>query len=169
MPLLLFIIAGCAGPISPEVRKEADKNLEFVKVLEKPSSFRGSVVIWGGVIMRVVTRSGGSDLFLWETPLDYRGRPGGRENSEGEFIARTSESLDPKIYARGRRITVAGEITGEELGSSNDRPYLYPVIKIRESHLWEQNAPAVQLYWGKRPYYWPDEFTSDREYRGPLP
>jgi outer membrane lipoprotein len=167
--LLLVVISGCVSPISREVRKEANENLEFTKVLQNPLSFRGVVVIWGGVIIKVVNHPGGSDLFLWETPLDLSGRPKGREYSEGEFIAKTSQSLDPQIYTSGRKISVAGEVTGEELGSYNNAPYIYPVIKIRESHLWKTEIPAINWEWGETPYYWPDEFNPDKEHRGPHP
>ena len=60
--LLLVMISGCTSPISREVRKEADENLEFINVLANPVSFHGVVVIWGGVIIIAVNRTGESSL-----------------------------------------------------------------------------------------------------------
>lgn len=101
------MVTGCESVISREVRKEADENLNFVRVLENPTVFHGVVVIWGGVIIRAVNRSGGSALFLRETPLDPGGRPKGIELSEGLFVARTSEFLDPRTYSSRGKVTIA--------------------------------------------------------------
>jgi len=165
--LLLLMISACASPISSEVRKEAKGNLEFITVLENPSSFHGAVVIWGGVIIKTVNRAGESSLFIQETPLNFRGRPKGREFSQGLFIARTPEFLDPQTYLSGRKVTVAGEIIGEKLGKFKDTPYVYPVIKIREIHPWEKED-SIQWDWGKLPFYLPDEFNPDKERHKPL-
>jgi len=125
------------------------------------------VVIWGGVIIKVVNRTGESSLFIQETPLNFSGKPKDREFSQGLFIARTPEFLDPQTYFSGRKVTVAGEIIGEKLGVFKDTPYVYPIIKIREIHTWEKE-PSIQWDWGKLPFYMPDEFKPDEEYREPL-
>ena len=164
--LLLLMISGCASPISSEARKEANGNLEFTKVLENPSSFHGVVVIWGGVIIKAVNRTGESALFIQETPLNFRGRPKGTEFSQGLFIARSPEFLDPQTYFSGRKVTVAGEIIGEELGKFKETPYVYPIIKIREIHPWEKEH-SIQWNWGKLPFYLPNEFNPAEEYRKP--
>ena len=161
------MISGCASPISSEARKEANGNLEFTKVLENPSSFHGVVVIWGGVIIKAVNRRGESSLFIQETPLNFRGRPKGRGSSQGLFIARSPEFLDPQTYISGRRVTVAGEIIGEKLGKFKEAPYVYPIIKIREIHPWEKE-PSIKWDWGRLPFYTPDEFNPEEEQRGPL-
>ncbi len=166
--LISVSMTGCASPISKEVKKEADESISFIKVLENPKAFHGVVVIWGGVIIRAVNHADNKNaLFLWETPLDLRGKPKGEGLSEGMFIARTSEFLDPKAYVSGRKVTIAGEIIGEQLGEYRGVPYVYPVIKIREIHLWEA-VPAIQWNWGRIPFYLPNEFTPDEERTEPL-
>lgn len=124
---------------------------------------RGVVVIWGGVIMKVDNHAGGSDLYLWEMPLDFRGKPKGREFSKGEFIAKSSKFLDPKSYTMQQKVTVAGEITGEELGSYGGLPYVYTVIKIKKIYLWKKEIPTIQWEWGETPYYWPNEISPKLE------
>lgn len=164
--LLLLMISGCTSPISSEVRKEANEDLEFIKVLKNPSSFHGVVVIWGGVIIKAVNHTGESSLFIQETPLSFSGRPKGREFSQGLFIARTPEFLDPQTYFSGRKVTIAGEIIGEELGQFKETPYVYPIIKIREIHHWEKEH-SIWWDWGKLPFYMPDEFNPDKERHKP--
>ena len=165
--LVAGLISGCASPVSREVRKEADENIKFIKVLENPKAFHGVTVIWGGLIVESTSRAGESALFILETARDLRGRPGGWELSEGLFIARTPEFLDPQIYSSGRKVTVAGEIIGEQLGDYQGTPYVYPVIRIREIHPWKD--PVIKWNWGKTPFYLPDEFNPDKEHSGPRP
>jgi outer membrane lipoprotein len=153
--VLLLTSVGCVSPISSQMRQEAAKNLSFGEVLANPGAHNGEVVIWGGVIVKTVSRDHHSDLYLSETPLGVNGRPMGREYSEGEFVAKTSEILDPRAYAEGRQVTVAGEIIGQELGSYHGAPYAYPVIRVKELHLWEETRP-LRWEWWRVPYYSPN-------------
>jgi outer membrane lipoprotein len=164
--LLSILLAGCASPISPRVRQEAARNLAFKEVLANPGAYRGVVVIWGGVIMKTVGRPDQSDLYLSETPLAVSGRPKDREYSEGEFVARSSQILDPKEYVSGRKVTVAGEVVGQELGTYDGAPYAYPVIRVKELHLWEEVAP-LRWEWWKIPYYSPYRFTPQQYQQQP--
>jgi outer membrane lipoprotein len=162
----LLISTGCASPISPQLRQDAAKNLSFATVLANPGAYSGKIVVWGGVIVKIVSRTDGSDLYLSETPLGSNGRPRGREYSEGEFIAKTSEILDPNTYAPEREITVAGEIVGQELGTYLGAPYAYPVIMVKELHLWEK-AQGIRMEWWKVPYYSPYRFTPQQYLQQP--
>jgi outer membrane lipoprotein len=163
--LALVIISGCSYPISKALRNQADENLAFTDVLARPSAYSGVVVIWGGVIVKTVSRPGRSELVLWETPLDSRGKPGGNEFSSGLFMAETSEFLDPKKFSGGRKVTVAGKLAGGETGVYNGKPYLYPLVEIKELHLWPER---IRWNWGRIPYYWPNQYSPTRRYREPL-
>jgi outer membrane lipoprotein len=164
--VMVILLTGCASPISSQVRREAAKNLSFTTVLASPGAHNGEIVIWGGVIVKTMSHANWSDLYLSETPLGLSGRPRGREYSEGEFIAKTSEVLDPHTYAAGRKVTVAGEIIGQELGTYQGAPYAYPVIKVKELHLWEETQP-IRWEWWKLPYYSPYRFTPQQYQQQP--
>jgi outer membrane lipoprotein len=164
--VMVILLTGCASPISSQVRHEAAKNLSFTTVLASPGAHKGEVVIWGGVIEKTVSRADQTDLYLSETPLGLSGRPRGREHSEGEFIAKTSEILDTKAYAAGRKVSVAGEIIGQELGTYHSVPYAYPVIRVKELHLWEETQP-IRWEWWKIPYYSPYRFTPQQYQQQP--
>ncbi len=162
---MMVLISSCSYPISRTVREQAAGDLTFTEVLARPAAYRGVIAVWGGVIMKTVSRPGRSELVLWETPLDYRGRPEDKGFSNGLFIARTSRFLDPVEYSAGRKVTVAGKITGGEPGTYNDEPYLYPVLEIKEVHLWRE---PIKWNWGRIPYYWPNQYSPPRQYRQPL-
>lgn len=163
--VLLLLASGCSYPISGAVRKQAAGGLTFTEVLARPGAYRGVTAVWGGVVMKTVTRPGRNELVIWETPLDNRGRPEDKGFSEGLFIAKTSGSLDPLQYSAGRKVTVAGKIAGGEPGTYNNEPYVYPVLVIKEVHLWRE---PIKWNWGRIPYYWPNEYSPPRKYRQPL-
>lgn len=150
---LLVLIAGCSYPISKGLRQEAAKDITFARVLAKPAAYHGTIVIWGGIIVETVKGADGTDLVVSETPLDFNGKPRDFEFAEGRFIAKSSLRLDPDLYAEGRKVVLGGEIVAEQLGTLNNEPYLYPVVKIRELHLWEKRG--LQWDWWNIPYRWP--------------
>lgn len=152
-------LSGCAHVVSREARREAREDLTFPKVLRDPAAGVGATVIWGGMIIETRNLPDGTEFVVLETPLAYGEVPGGPEDSRGRFIARTSRYLDPAVFAEGRMITVAGEVAGKETRPLDEMLYTYPVIRLREIHLWR--APAYgphgypSYYWG-RPYVgWP--------------
>ncbi len=159
----LVALSGCAPVISSEWRKEARKDLTFATAFHDPAAYTGSIVIWGGIIIGVANRPEGTALTVLETPLSYRERPEHSERSRGRFIAVTSQFLDPAVYSRGRKVTVAGEIIGKEtkpMGKSKV-PYTYPVVRIKQIHLWSirlEYVPPPDYWWYGGFYdYWPDE------------
>ncbi len=126
-----------AHPISFLVRAEANPSLSFSKVVENPKAFLGSIVIWGGVISKASQDPEGTKLLVIQNPLDAHGRPKTQE-TEGEFIAWTSEPLDPRVYRKGLTITLAGEIDGVEEKNLGPMEYPRPVLRIIQVHPWEK-------------------------------
>jgi outer membrane lipoprotein len=157
----LFLTAGCASPISKELRQEAARDLTFSMVLQRPEEYKGSTVIWGGYIIRTVNRVKGTEFYVLETPLGTRLKPEDREYSQGRFVARSSRYYDPKVYGRGRKVTIAGKVAGEQLGKVGELPYVYPLVQIEEMHLWRREPvwypPPYSWDWGwNSPYYEPE-------------
>ena len=139
---LTLSIVGCAYPISQQMREEAAKDVTFKMVLNNPSAYVGDIVIWGGIIIKTVNLKEGTQIFVLNTPLNYLGEPKRNIHSKGRFIAQTSEFLDPEIYKRGNQVTLAGVVSGEKILPLGEGSYTYPVITIKELHLYE-----------KQPYY----------------
>ncbi|MEJ2184102.1 MAG: Slp family lipoprotein [Nitrospirota bacterium] len=180
---LVFILS-CAPPISKRYREEAAPNVTFTMVLEDPAAFKGSLVVWGGVIIKTVVLDGGTELFILETPLGWREKPGDADSSQGRFIAISSSYLDPLIYHRGRKVTLAGEVTGERTTASpkTQRSYTYPVVTVKELHLWQKERAYYPYYYGWYPpfnwgcgpfgdefcgdYFGGEEFEGGEEHRG---
>lgn len=150
---------GCAHTVtSPELRREARRDLDFPVVLRDPMAHTGALVIWGGVIVETRVRRDGTDVVVLETPFRNGEEPGDRIQSRGRFIATTSGYLDPAVYRQGLGVTVAGEIAGKEVRPLGESEYAYPLLRIREIHLWQ--SPPMYGYTDD-PYY------RGYPYRGP--
>jgi outer membrane lipoprotein len=170
--LSLFVSGafGCAYPISKELRQEATKEVTFSMVLQNPTAYVGVIVLWGGEIIETVSVQGGSEIIVLETPLDYQGMPQSGRYSRGRFIAKSSKFLDPAIYKEEEKITLAGEIIGKQTRPLGDTEYTYPVVMIKQLHLWrkERLYPLPYYRWGPYwygPYGWPyDPFWYDPWY-----
>ncbi len=152
---LLSVIAFSCGPFSHQVMQEVTREIPYNEVFQAPETFRGSTILWGGVIVETVTRSNDTLIIIRETQLDFRKRPLNTDKSDGRFIIRHQGFLDPAIYSRGREVTVVGMVAGKEERPVGELLYPYPVIEPRSLKLWEQ--------WTDPPY-WHDPW-----YRDPFP
>jgi outer membrane lipoprotein len=170
---VLFFISSCASPIAKRYRQEASPNVTYPMVFHDPNTYKGSIVIWGGMIIKNVPLKEGSELFILETPLGARQRPKGIDLGRGRFIAISQTFLDPVIYRKGRKVTLAGEVEGgrEMVGRKSKHSYIYPVVIIKEIHLWEKrnSYPAYYYspyYGGYAPYYWGPGWGDDFYFGG---
>jgi outer membrane lipoprotein len=148
--LFLILISGCAYPISRGLREEAREGPTFSMVLQDPTAYVGSIVLWGGRIIEAIPQPEGSELIVLETPLDYLEEPKTAKYSQGRFIAKSPRLLDPEVYQKGKKITLAGEIVGKETRPLDKTKYTYPVVLIKQIHLWRRHLVYVSPY----PYYW---------------
>ncbi len=160
--VLAAAVSSCASPIASQYRKEATPNLTFPMVYQDPAAHKGSFVIWGGSIIRTINTASGSEMFVLETPLGSRDWPESIEYSRGRFIVTSTYSLDPLVYHRGKRVTVAGEVVGtrQVKGKKSGVTFTYPVVRAKQIYLWKRaHYHAYPYYysgygWWGEPYYW---------------
>ena len=145
----LIAISGCA-PISSELRSQADKDLAVDQVSEKPDAYKGKLVIWGGEIIKTTNRKDGSTLIdVLERPLSWNEEPKLSDESAGRFLVEVQRFLDPQIFRRGRKITVAGEIIGSTEKPLGEMQYVYPLLMSRQIYIW----PRQTYYYYPYPYW----------------
>lgn len=136
--LLLFIIVslfGCAHIVSDELRQKADGEQQMPVLFKDPDSFKGRIVILGGVIVSSTNTKEGTYIEVLQKPLDYCGRPKDTDTSFGRFIILYEGYLDTAVYSQGREVTVAGEVIGKTIQPLGEIQYHYPLIKSKEIHL----------------------------------
>lgn len=157
--LLLTVATGCAGyPEGMEGGNYAD--LRPYNVAANPDNFKGQSVLWGGVIVEVVNYENETWVEILALELNAYAKPfSSRMTNYGRFIAKTSDFLDPEVYQKGLRITVAGILIDPVDGKIGERPYKYPVVNITNYHLWPNRVRHHHYvvpghwYFGMHPYW----------------
>lgn len=146
--LLLAFFSGCA-PISKDLRAQADRTLNFQQVFKDPGAYKGKIVIWGGEIIETINQKDGTTLMVvLQRPLDWMEEPK-FQRSEGRFIILAEGYVDPYVFKRGRRITVAGEILGRKVMRLGELEYPYPLLQSKQLYLWGEYYYSPYPY----PYY----------------
>jgi len=152
----LFLLAGCAHVISKDIRVKVDPSLTFEKVIQNPIAYKGKTVVWGGEIVETLNQKNETtEIEVFQIPLDSNDAPKVSNGSEGRFLILVNKYLDPYLYRKGRRITVAGEILWEKILPLGEMDYRYPVISSKQIYLWEEYYYPPYPYSYPYPYYYP--------------
>ncbi|HHT9138260.1 MAG TPA: Slp family lipoprotein [Candidatus Wunengus sp. YC60] len=152
MPIVLLLsLAGCAPVISKQIREQVKPDLTFREVLNDPEHYKGQMVVLSGVIIETKNTKEGTLLIILQRPAGFRGQPKDVDESEGRFLALDSRYLDANVFAKGRAVTVGGEIQEKRVLPSDEIEYAYPLIYVKEIYLW----PVVEkrYYSPYYPYY----------------
>jgi len=157
-----FSLTGCAPVISKQLREQAAKELTLSVVLKNPDAYKGKTVLWSGVIISSVNLKEGTMIEVLQKPADMEGRPKDVDESEGRFLALKPGYLDVAIYSQGRNVTVAGEVQGKRIQRLCEIEYSYPLIRVKEIHLWAVEkkdiyypCPYWHYPWSHYPYWYP--------------
>ena len=156
--VFILVNAACAPVISKDIRDQVARDLSFKQVLQDPEAYKGKLVLWGGVIIKAENQKEGTLIEVLQKPTDREGRPKAIDQSDGRFLALYEGFLDVAIYAREREVTIAGEIKEKRLLPLGDIQYAYPLIRVRQLHLWpaerkERPYPYPRPY-GPYPWWW---------------
>ena len=144
-----LLLSSCAPVLSRSLKAEGDRDVSFADLRANPDMYKGTLYILGGVIVQTKFTETGSQLEGVEVPVDRYGYFRDRGRSEGRFLALVSKDraeLDPLVYRRGRRVTLAAAFIGTRSGKIDEMEYVYPVFEIRQIYLW----PRERMY-----YYYP--------------
>ena len=151
---LALFISGCAHVISKDLRSHSDLSLTLKQVYQNTNAYKGKSVVWGGEIIETVNQKDGTtQIEVFQRPLGWRGELKETLASEGRFLILADKYLDPYIFRRGRKITVAGEIQEEKIKPLGEMDYRYPLLLSKQIHLWEEYYYYPVYYY---PYYYYD-------------
>jgi len=159
-----IFLPSCAHVISKETR-EGTLDVPFGSIRGNIEKYKGSTVIWGGMIANITVVDEGTELEVLQNPLDRYGAIDDPDISGGRFIAIYGGRLDRLIYREGREVTVAGKLAGSIERALDGRPYAYPVVEVIEIRLWKEDVyypmPPYYYYpwqWYYPPYYYPSRY-----------
>lgn len=150
---ILLFTASCSV-ISSQVMKEAAPAIEFRQLMKEAHSYVGRTVVVGGYVLATEKRADKMSILTLQAPLGFRDEPKSRDKSQGRFIVLHRAFLDPAVYKRDRKITVAGNVVGLTTEDDQHCPNGCLNIESREIHLWPDyyyHGPEYYRY-GDPPY-----------------
>lgn len=137
-----FGLCGCMQPFSKDVMAIVERDRTFPVVIEKPRTYIGSVVLWGGIVDEALSAPGETRLLVIQNPLDAKGYPQ-TDVTYGVFSAFTPRALDPLVYRKGTLVTIAGAIDRVEEEEQGPTKYQRPVLRVIDIRAWGQKAKGV--------------------------
>jgi outer membrane lipoprotein len=146
---LALILAGCAGGISRQARSQVTYFGPFNTVQQQPDTHKGETVMWGGRVIETLNKNGSTELSVLQLELTDQGFPVDNDKSQGRFLIRSTEFMDPAIYPEGTLITVVGRVEGAESRLIGEMPYLYTVVNVIEIKKWAPGEnPTSRVHFG---------------------
>jgi len=162
--LLALPLAGCASDIPRAIRAAPAVRIALTAALKNPEQQRAAAVRWGGAIASVENRRDATWIEIVEQPLDAYGQPQETDKSEGRFLARVDDFLDPAIFAPKLLVTVAGTLAGNNTRSIGEHPYTYPVVHVEHVYLWPPPSKATHYHYYRSPYWYDPWYPRGRHY-----
>ena len=164
--LIIFLPISCSV-ISKRVRTESMRPVSFKSLDQEPDRYIGKMVTLGGYILETKNLADESIMMILHAPLGFREEPKSKDQSGGRFIVSQKGFLDPEVYKKDRKITVAGKIAGSVLEKIDSYSHSFLKIKSHEIYLWPEYKQLDRslyydpwcdhypFYWSRHyPYYW---------------
>jgi outer membrane lipoprotein len=156
--LIPFFITSCAV-ISPQIRDESIGQVSYETLMKDVDKYKGKTVILGGYILETQNLVDKSIVKVLQVPLGFGENPKSKDMSQGRFIILQKGFLDPEVYKKDRKITVAGTVTGIVTEKVNHFAQPYLEIESREIYLWPKDEyyypyPYYSPWYYPFPYYW---------------
>ncbi len=137
---MVMAVLSCAAGVSEQARSQVTYMGTFAQVQAQPQTYTGETVMWGGKIVQTQPGNNQSELMVLQLELGSQNRPQDDDSSQGRFLARSKQFLDPALYPPGTLITVVGRLTGSEERLIGKMAYQYPVVDIIEAKKWPNDT-----------------------------
>jgi outer membrane lipoprotein len=145
--LIIGALWSCASReiISKEIKAESER-VSFKTLVQETDRHKGKTVILGGYIIETKNFAGKSTMTVLQTPLVTGEKPSSKGRAEGGFILSYKGHLEPEVYEKGRRTTVAGKLAGlADKGANCPSPCLQ--LEYRQIYLWPMyESPSYLSY-----------------------
>lgn len=143
---LVMLVVGCATGISQQSRSKVTYMGTFSELQKTPDSYVSEVVMLGGKILEIKVSSTSSELTVLQLALGRSGRPANLDQSEGRFLVRSEQFLDPATYQKGMLLTVVGILKDSRIRAIGSLDYVYPIVEAIEIKLWPKGIQTQPIF-----------------------
>lgn len=126
------LVIGCAA-IPASVQEKALPEMPFPVLVQQARQYIGETLILGGYVLEVRNSEGDARIVAIQAPLDEDQKPKTRNLSQGLLILKYHGFLDPEVYVKDCKITVAGNLIGSS--ATKEVPSHYPFVELRLTHI----------------------------------
>ena len=136
---ICLLLSACTS-LPPAFDNAPATEVTYNQARKDLAGYHNTTVRWGGVIVDVENNENTSLVEISHYPLDHYGRPQLDKASDGHFVIKSTELLDPETYTAKREMIVLGVIDGDiERTTDKDTRVLLPLINSTAIHLWPMN------------------------------
>lgn len=143
-PLVLLAFAmlatGCAMVPDDLSVPDGTNLVSYNKAVTGGDGVVGQKARWGGVIVGVENKNNKTFVEIVNFPLNSYGRPNTNDETIGRFKVEMDGFVDPIHFEEGRAMTFLGEVKRPIAGMVGEQPYMYPVLKGSNFHLWKESS-----------------------------
>jgi len=141
---LVLMLSGCTSspPVVPEeFRSQIDSAPSFRDLQTTPQSYQGRMVLLGGEILGAKLTREGTEFEVLQLPVTADDPPAERRSeSQGRFLALDRGVMDPASLPAGTRVTLVGEVKGDEVRPLDESTYRYLTIDVKHLHVWDADT-----------------------------
>ncbi|RJQ73020.1 MAG: hypothetical protein C4519_18275 [Desulfobacteraceae bacterium] len=148
---LVSVLTVACSVMPAAVKNEAVSDVAFNDLVQDASRYTGQTVILGGYVVEVRNEQDLSRLIAVQAPLGIGDEPKSKDMSQGRLIVEYKGFLDPEVYTKDRKITVAGKLLGSSATEKGQANFPFVRMAATQVHLWDKERPLERdPYW----HYW---------------
>jgi len=129
-------------------------NVTYSQANQNIDKYKNIPVRWGGIIIDVENEENFSLVQVLFYPLNYSGRPQLNDPHGGRFVIKSTEFLDPVVYAKDKEISVVGSFDGDIERTVGKKVIRVPLIQSTAVYLWPKRQNNYYGYGGYSPYHY---------------
>ena len=133
---LFCLLLGACTNMPKTIQNMNVVDITYSQASQNIESHRNVPVRWGGIIIDVENEEDFSLIQVLSYPLNFSGRPQLDDSHGGRFVIKSTEFLDPMVYAKDNQISVLGTLDGDIQRTVGKKIIQVPLIQSMGIHLW---------------------------------
>jgi outer membrane lipoprotein len=136
---VIFLVLNACSNLPPAIEDPPAFDLGYLEAITNMGKYKNAPVRWGGTIVEVENEATYSAIQVLSYPLASYGRPDLDATSQGRFVMKSAEFLDPAVFTKNTRITVAGILEGDTERKVGNKTLRIPLVGVKHIHLWPED------------------------------
>ena len=142
-PICMLMLSACSGSkvIPSDLKDQIDSSVSFRDIQASPQSVQGRTVLLGGEVLGARRVQDGVELEILQLPVAGDDPPSERRmESQGRFLALDHGGGDPASFPPGTKVTLVGNVTGDDTRRLDESTYRYPTVDVKHLYVWSEDS-----------------------------